>query len=49
MGILFVGSVVAAVVLGFYWGARAMFADSPAYMQGEGKIGRFDDRMNKAA
>jgi len=49
MGIAFVSAVVAAVVYGFFLGARGMFADFPPFMQGEGKIGRFDDRMNKKA
>jgi hypothetical protein len=49
MGMIAVASVVALVVYGIYLGLRGAFAEMPPYMQGEGKTGRFDNRMDKAA
>jgi len=49
LGIAFVAAVVGAVVYGFALALRGMFADSPAYMEGEGKVGRMDERIKRKA
>ena len=49
IAIMFFAVFAAATVYGIWMGCKGMFADSAPFMQGEGKTGRYDERMDRAA
>lgn len=49
MGLLAAVAVAALCLWGIVIGLRGAFAEAPPYMQGTGKVGRFDTRLRKSA
>ena len=49
MAILACGGVAALTLWGIGIGIKGALADAPPYMEGMGKVGRFDARLRKAA
>ncbi|MDH4228232.1 MAG: hypothetical protein OEW11_00615 [Nitrospirota bacterium] len=49
LAILSLGGFGLVCLWGISLGVRGAFADSPPYMKGEGQVGRFDARLNRAA
>ena len=49
LAIMFFAAFAAATVFGIWMGCKGMFSDSPPFMQGEGNVGRYDERMNRVA
>jgi len=49
MAIMVMGAFAAAAAWCIGIGIKACLTDMPPFMQGEGQIGRYDNRMDKAA
>jgi hypothetical protein len=49
MGILAFGGFAVLCLWGIGIGLKGALADAPPYMQGTGKVGRFDARLRKVA
>lgn len=49
LAIIACGGFAVVALAGIGMGLKGAMSDSPPYMKGEGQVGRFDPRLNKAA